>query len=855
MMASTTSAYDAYDDYDFPPKRVTTYGKSSRPRLPAASGKAFRNGDSSKQPPVASVVKSPSPPPEQQPPPSRSVTYGRTRPQIRASKAPKAKDAAEVQSQPLPESLATGHLNDDDARTKRRKITRTYSEKREKSVGPYSTPESSPSGTRSPIYDIEKEILRSGPKEELLPILKNTPEKDVSMKDAGLQQVPFSTKTSRAFANLSVNSNHNEKKKHEFPIRLSRPQKASSSQVPTKKKSAPLEADPEGKHTLAQAPRRKRLIDALAAQADGSSSSSEELQSPPRSNAAMHSPLFQGSNSPPPAPPSEARTIVRPVMAAKKSGPKFTYSQQRTMLAEEDHLLGAGGALGGIDEESSGGSLFSFGRLTKSLAINQFSFLDEEDETVNSGAVRTIHELRQAGANSRFADEMDDILDRIGSPSPKPSSLRRGALLELAQKMKEKDFRRQFRNHSGDTGLFKSLGEETDLVSGYCILAILVTLLASSVSTHLVQQVRAQGLAGLLDRLLGETADIALLAKDKKQNLSRNGQNTLGTIKPAILALPVWEPLSPPSLSPRTLSLKCLDLVLRQSTHPACEAEIFTSAVTDQLFSVLSVGASSLECWDFPGHERSSDFYLALYVLEGHSIHAMQSRLGSRWTSRYTPIIADILEIALSRPADKFDDLESLTLRITLNVTNNNAEGSAMFVNKGLLRALASSACGAFEVVLNSMKVDAFLSKVHESLIMMLGVMINFCVYYPPASRSLEESGDASDSALNRLIRVFADNHSKTSDADSMEKTQLNVALGYLSIFLGYLCLCESIRDRFALVHPKKSLQPLLDSINEFIAFHHQVAETGSDGESKQDADFGALVRLQSLVDQLDVRR
>ena len=88
-----------------------------------------------------------------------------------------------------------------------------------------------------------------------------------------------------------------------------------------------------------------------------------------------------------------------------------------------------------------------------------------------------------------------------------------------------------------------------------------------------------------------------------------------------------------------------------------------------------------------------------------------------------------------------------------------------------------------------------------------------------------------------------------------MEKTQLNVALGYLSILLGYLCLCESIRDRFALVHPKKSLQPLLDSINEFIAFHHKVAETGSDGESKHDADFGALVRLQSLVDQLDVRR
>ena len=450
-------------------------------------------------------------------------------------------------------------------------------------------------------------------------------------------------------------------------------------------------------------------------------------------------------------------------MVAKKTGPKFTYSQQRTMLADDDPLLGGGG-FGDLGNGPAGGALFNFGRLTKSSTINTFSYLDEDDETANTGAVRSIHELRQAGANSRFADEMDDILDRVGSPSAKPSSLRRGALLELAQKMKHKDFRQQFRNHSDGGSLFKSLADETDLVAGYAILAIITTLLAATTSAHLIQQLRSHGLAALISKLLGNTTDIAQLAKDRTQNVSRNAQFTMTIIKSSVLALPIWEPFSPTSLSPRTLALKCLDLLMRQPTHASVEDDVLSEEVTDNLFAMLSGGISSEASWGPRDLPESCDFYLALYVLEGHSINAMQSRLGSLWTKQYAPILADVLNTAMERPTDELGDLESLALRISLNITNHNPEASRVFVDKGLLQCLARSACSAFGVVMKSMKVDSFLSKVLESLIMMLGAMINFCVYYPPASRSLEEPGDGTGSALNGLIQVFADNHTKTAD-------------------------------------------------------------------------------------------
>jgi hypothetical protein len=439
------------------------------------------------------------------------------------------------------------------------------------------------------------------------------------------------------------------------------------------------------------------------------------------------------------------------------------------MLADDDDPLLSGGGLGDIGEGPAGGALFNFGRLTKSSTINTFSYLDEDDETANTGAVRSLHELRQAGANSRFADEMDDILDRVGSPSAKPSSLRRGALLELAQKMKHKDFRQQFRNHSDGGSLFKSLAQETDLVSGYANLAIVTTLLAATTSAHLIQQLRSQGLPALIGRLLDNTTDIAQLAKDRKQNLSRNGQLTIATVKSSLLGLPVWEPFSPASLSPRTLALKCLDLLLRQPTPVSADDEVLPQAVTDCLFSILADGVSESACWDFPNQQESCDFYLALYILEGHSIHAMQSHLNSLWTKQYAPIVADALETALGRPTEQLGDLESLTLRLSLNITNHNIEGCRMFVEKGLLRGLAKSACSAFGMVVNSMKVDSFMSKVLESLIMMLGVMNNFCVYYPPASGSLEERGDGTGSPLNGLIRVFAENHAKTADVSCPE--------------------------------------------------------------------------------------
>src|SRR6478609_7532690 len=116
-------------DYDFPPKRrVVTYGNA------AARRKNVRNAGSTTElsaPSTSSttIASSPEPPA----PRPRIPTSASTGKMSRTSKAarPARKPAPEAQSQPLPDVMAIEDgLEVDDVRSKRRKLTRTFSERK-----------------------------------------------------------------------------------------------------------------------------------------------------------------------------------------------------------------------------------------------------------------------------------------------------------------------------------------------------------------------------------------------------------------------------------------------------------------------------------------------------------------------------------------------------------------------------------------------------------------------------------------------------------------------------------------------------------------------------------------------------
>ena len=81
-----------------------------------------------------------------------------------------------------------------------------------------------------------------------------------------------------------------------------------------------------------------------------------------------------------------------------------------------------------------------------------------------------------------------------------------------------------------------------------------------------------------------------------------------------------------------------------------------------------------------------------------------------------------------------------------------------------------------------------------------------------------------------------------------MEKTQLNVALGYLAILLGYLCLETPVGARFTSRQRNGSLLPLASSIREFLAHSNKAEDMAADGgqtsgSSRQSRRLEALIR------------
>ena len=71
-----------------------------------------------------------------------------------------------------------------------------------------------------------------------------------------------------------------------------------------------------------------------------------------------------------------------------------------------------------------------------------------------------------------------------------------------------------------------------------------------------------------------------------------------------------------------------------------------------------------------------------------------------------------------------------------------------------------------------------------------------------------------------------------------MEEVESNIPFGYLAVLLGNLCKDESIISQVKYQLPGKSLNPLIDTISEFLN-HHQTVENqtvGSEDSSPQDS-------------------
>lgn len=511
-------------------------------------------------------------------------------------------------------------------------------------------------------------------------------------------------------------------------------------------------------------PRKVRLIDQLAAQAAESSEPEMEnevdsqscVDSKPASQSELG--LFNDAPSTPRKSGDPTTKSGSHTQSLKRRKLRATYGHQRTIREEaEENESG----IGERDFADSGSSQRGLTPPVKLVKFDSFSFDEEEfdEESRPKGGILGLHALRQAGANHRFADELSDLVERIGSPEPSQPQLRRArrsALLELGRNLHDKKFVTRFASYGAKETLFRDIGAETDMINGFILQSALLVLLANSSAPHLLDQLHDDGIADLFARQLKLHDDISSISHERSNNLSRHGRSSLSALRSALVQLEIWDAQPPTRLSPKTVALKVLALLCRNFSKASRQ---IIERLEPQLFTVVAEGHGRHQTENDDDVDALKNVALVLSLLQDHSIAAMESESRSRWTSEYLPLVAPILSTALALPPAKFGDIRSSALHLALNTTNNNAASAAVFGTGPLVRELASASLACFKELHASVERGRFSIEVHGTLVLLLGVLINISEHCPRTREAFSGEFNSETSPLDMLVSIYLENH------------------------------------------------------------------------------------------------
>jgi hypothetical protein len=525
------------------------------------------------------------------------------------------------------------------------------------------------------------------------------------------------------------------------------------------------------------AEKRRRSIDSLSSSDDGEPSQfilpehNMESVIPTELPTPTHDEYLQQLNI--------TSETVNDAASAQIKGARVTYGRQRSMLAEQNFDLNTPllPDMNSLDPPDQATSRRKARRVSISTIkpLPSFSAKEEGLSDAEGEVILSRHELRQAGAQRRFVDGVEHLLDDIGKPGATRVSQRRSGLLQVANNLLEKDYRVQFINNGFEQQLFVQLGHETDIISGFILASTLIVCIYDGLRSHTVQQLLEQGFAKLLIREIDHTASIVTIAKERNSNMSKFGQSALVDYQTALLQMPIWEESKPSSTSPRTIALKCLELMVRKSREAGVAEDVISKDLVGKLFSVLD---TAKEDSSFPSlNSKALDFKLALSTLESHSIRATTSHNEGTWITEYLPTTSKVLGRLLARSEKDLNFNQLLALRLTLNVTNNNAKACDCFSNPTLISLLAQIIARQFK------RLSGFLAEEEremtvEHLILALGVMINFAEWSGAIRNCIQDLEGTSEDPLEELIRIFLENQERTSEV-SLQDYDLYSKMAY----------------------------------------------------------------------------
>ena len=450
----------------------------------------------------------------------------------------------------------------------------------------------------------------------------------------------------------------------------------------------------------------------------------------------------------------------------QNGGPKITYARQRTFLSNDGlsdtDLLSMPLSNTSEPQVATGRA----GARTYPPALHTMQGLSEEmDEVPNmpSGAIRSIHELREAGGNARVIGGTEATLDDIDPRNIVPLALKRSGLLDISSKLQQPDFCRRFVDHSLESRLLSHVDSSNDIVSNILLMTALLEIVANSPSPHILSQFISPQVVNFFAQNLDSLDDLSAVIRNRKSNLSKAMQLDMNAFYKSLLASNVWRNGKPAGITGRSVSLQCLDFVVRHLREAGSTADILSQSLVERLINILVVGQDA----SFSGEDQylMTDIRAALSILESFTITRSTSpdRNNFPWKSEQVDKLKNFLAMILVCSAASIGITRTLALRLCLNLTNNSPALCKAFSTFEVIDANVSLIKLSFKDL--SAGVDGTSQALLlDNLVLSLGLLINLAEWSESTRELFTATRDNTPPALDTLSSVFRANLQRTSE-------------------------------------------------------------------------------------------
>ena len=464
---------------------------------------------------------------------------------------------------------------------------------------------------------------------------------------------------------------------------------------------------------------------------------------------------------------------------------KVTYARQRSYLTDND-LEEA--AMIGLPAPPESRINKGYGRrrledlstrtqLTKPVSEDLGSVPDSQ-----GGTMRSIHELREAGGNVRLVSELEAILDDIGDFQFGSTSLRRSKLIELFTKLEEPATCRRFVDQGLEGRLVANVGVYNDLISNGLLVAVVLQLMACSSPTLLFRQVGDVRVVSFLIELLGSDQDLLSCARLRGNNMSKAAFADLKIFCSALMRSTAWRAGKPSVLSCHVLSLQCLEYIVRQTRGAGSLSEVLSAHAIRRIVATSVPPFSTMP--PQPGEISVVSLELAVSILESCTINNAAECQASLWAGETLKRVIGLLPLLSLWKGEDCGNSRTLTLRLYLNLTNNNPGLCEDFSTPELISVMFGIVISHFEQLARSTQ-DIDKSLLLDDLILTLGSLINLADLSGIARQLVMNLDCGGQSCLDTLLELFINKSKNAAEVRISSAAAQRVTLNLLGFVLG----------------------------------------------------------------------